>query len=221
MGKLAKTDAIDAQVLAEFAARVQPEPRTLPNADTQLLSAFISRRKQLIDMQVAERNRLRLSPKKLHKQIEVHIAWLGKHIKNVYNDIGKMIEQSPLWRDKDNLLQSVPGIGPQVARSLLADLPELGTLNRHQIAALVGVAPLNRDSGKHSGKRCVWSGRNHVRATLYMGALAASKYNPPISDFYHRLLAAGKPKKVALTACMRKLLVTPEHNGQNKSAVES
>ena len=205
-GRLAKTDAIDAQVLAQFGEAVRPEVRPLPDAATQELSALVNRRRQLIEMLTAEKNRLRLATEKVRPNIEAHIRWLEGELLDLEGGLGDVIRSSPVWRERDNLLRSVPGVGPVLASVLLADLPELGRLNRKEVAALVGVAPLNRDSGLFRGRRTVWGGRSQVRAALYMAALVATRFNPAIRAFYERLVAAGKPKKVALTACMRKLL---------------
>ena len=205
-GRLAKTDALDAQTLAHFAEAVRPPVRPLRDADTQELNAMTTRRSQLMTMLVAEKNRLGRATGTVRPRIQGHITWLEQEIKDLDKDLRQTLRQSPVWREKDDLLRSVPGVGEQLSLSLLAYLPELGTLDRKQIAALVGVAPLNRDSGTMRGKRTVWGGRARVRAVLYMGALVASRFNPVIRTFYQRLLAAGKPKKLALTACMRKLL---------------
>jgi transposase len=205
-GRLAKTDTLDASVLAQFAEAVRPALRPLPDAQTQALSALLTRRRQLIEMCTAEKNRLSTASPPVRKGIRAHITWLECRLADLDEELADTIRESPLWRDKDNLLQSTPGVGPVLARTLLASLPELGTLTRQQIAALVGVAPLNRDSGTFRGKRRVWGGRAHVRAALYMSALVATRFNPVICVFYQRLCAAGKVKKVALTACMRKLL---------------
>jgi len=207
MGKLAKTDRIDAQVLALFAERVRPEVRALRDEDAQELAALLARRRQLIEMTVAEKNRLKMAPKAVAKDIRTHIVWLNRRLKSVDSDLDRRIKASPVWRAKEDLLRSVPGIGPVVSRTLIGELPELGQLNRQQIAALAGVAPMNRDSGTWRGKRMVWGGRRTVRVALYMAALSASRRNPTIRVFYERLRARGKPPKVALTACMRKLLV--------------
>ena len=206
-GKLAKTDALDAQVLAHFAEAIRPLPRSLPDTETQSLTALVARRNQVMSMLVAEKNRLRTSRPPVSQRIQLHIDWLEQELDEIDRDLKEMLRNSPVWREKENLLRTVPGVGPQLAVSILAYLPELGTLNRKRIAALVGVAPFNRDSGTLRGKRAVWGGRSRIRASLYMAALVASRHNPVISIFYQRLLAAGKPKKVALTACMRKLLV--------------
>ncbi|HEU4588738.1 MAG TPA: IS110 family transposase [Gemmatimonadales bacterium] len=205
-GQLAKTDAIDAQVLALFAERVRPAPRPLPDAAAQALDAVLTRRRQLREMLVAERNRLGFARAPVRQGIQQHIRWLEHQLGDVDDELGQLIEHSPVWRARDNLLQSVPGVGPILSRTLLGELPELGRLSRKEIAALVGVAPLARDSGTLRGKRLVWGGRAPVRAALYMGALVATRWNPVIRAFSQRLRAAGKPAKVALVACMRKLL---------------
>ena len=205
-GQLAKTDALDARALAHFADVIRPTPRPLPDAQTQELRALLGRRQQLIGMRTAEQNRLAGTSGRLRQDIEAHIAWLNARIATLDDDLETMLRASPLWRANDDLLQSVPGIGPVCARTLLLELPELGTLTRRQIAALVGVAPLNCDSGTLRGRRTIWGGRAHVRTVLYMGTLVATRFNPQIKAFYQRLLAAGKIKKVALTACMHKLL---------------
>ena len=214
-GRLAKTDALDAQVLAHFAEAVRPPLRQLRDDDAQELNAMTTRRNQVMTMLVAERNRLSRSIPSVHSSIQSHIAWLEQELKDLDDGLRQTLRRSPVWREKDDLLRSVPGMGEQLSLTLLAYLPELGTLDRKQIAALVGVAPINRDSGTMRGRRAVWGGRARVRAVLYMGALVASRRNPVIREFYQRLLAAGKSKKVALTACMRKLLVIL--NGMVKS----
>ena len=205
-GTLAKTDALDAAVLAHFAAAVRPPPRPLPDAATQSLAALVTRRRQLVEMLTAERNRLGSAPRALRAEIQAHITWLQRRLARLDTDLGQAIRTSPAWRVQDDLLQSVPGVGPVLATTLLASLPELGRLNRRAIAALVGVAPLNRDSGTCRGRRRVWGGRAAVRAVLYMGTLVAVRHNPVLRAFYQRLRAVGKLPKVALTACMRKLL---------------
>ena len=214
-GKLAKTDALDAGVLAHFAEAVQPPVRPLKDAETQALNSLVSRRHQMMAMLVSEKNRLNSAAVPVRLSIEGHILWLERALDDLDRRLRQVLGQSPVWREKDDLLRTVPGVGEQISFTLLAHLPELGTLDRRQIAALVGVAPFNRDSGTLRGKRTVWGGRARVRAALYMGALVATRFNPVIRDFYQRLLAAGKPKKVALVACMRKLLVTlnsiPKH----------
>lgn len=205
-GTLAKTDALDAAVLAHFAAAVRPTPRPLPDAATQTLAALVTRRRQLVEMLTAERNRLGSAPRVLRAEIQAHITWLTRRLARLDTDLGQAIRTSPVWRVQDDLLRSVPGVGPVLSATLLASLPELGTLNRKAIAALVGVAPLNRDSGTRQGRRRVSGGRAAVRAVLYMGTLVAVRHNPVLRAFYQRLRAAGKLPKVALTACMRKLL---------------
>ena len=205
-GKLAKTDALDAQMLARFGEAVKPAVRPLPDATLMELRGLATRRHQLMKMLTAERNRLRTAPQRVQPQIKEHILWLKRQIKDLDKDLHDSIRSTPLWRAQENLLRSVPGVGPVVSSILLAKLPELGALNRYQIGALVGVAPLNRDSGAVRGKRKIWGGRAPVRAALYIAALVATRCNPVIKTFYERLLQAGKPKKVALTACMRKLL---------------
>lgn len=206
-GRLAKTDALDAQTLAHFAEVMRPALRPLPDEQTQALAAILARRRQLVEMLTAEKNRLGSARKPVRKSLRTHIAWLERELARTDSDLAQAIRESPVWREKDDLLRSTPGVGPVLTTTLLADLPELGTLTGKQIAALVGVAPLNRDSGTLRGKRTVWGGRAPIRATLYMAALVASRFNPVIRAFYQRLCAAGKAKKVALTACMRKLLI--------------
>jgi transposase len=206
-GKLAKTDALDAQTLAQFADLIRPEPRPLPDKQTQALAALLTRRRQLVEMLTAERNRLMSVHTPVRKSLRTHIAWLQRAIQQTDTALTEAIRQSPVWCKKEALLQSTPGVGPVVTTTLLANLPELGTLTGKQISALVGVAPFNRDSGTLRGKRTVWGGRAQVRAVLYMGALVATRFNPVIRTFYQRLCATGKAKKVALTACMRKLLI--------------
>jgi transposase len=206
-GQLAKTDALDAGVLALFAERVRPTPRPLPDEAVQALDARLTRRRQLVEMLTAERNRLLVARPAVRRDLQQHIRYLERRLREADDDLHTAVKASPLWRVKDDLLQSVPGVGRVVSLTLLAELPELGRLSHKEIAALVGVAPLNRDSGTLRGKRLVYGGRAPVRAVLYMAALVASKYNPVIRAFYQRLRAAGKPAKVALTACMRKLLV--------------
>lgn len=206
LGVLAKTDTIDARVLALFAPTVQPEPRPLPDAQTADLAALVTRRRQLSDMLVAEKNRRTMTPASLRPRLQEHIDWLTQELDDLEKQMRGLIHTSLVRRAKDKLLQSVPGVGDVLSVSLLADLPELGTLSRQKIAALVGVAPFNRDSGHLRGKRAIWGGRAPLRAVLYMGTLAATRTNPVIQTFYQRLLAAGKCKKAALTACMRKML---------------
>ncbi len=206
MGNLAKTDRLDAQVLALFAERVRPPVRPLPDAESQALRALVTRRRQVVEMLVAEKNHRRTALPPVRRRIERHITLLEQELREMDDELSRALRASPLWREQEDLLRSVPGIGPILAATLLADLPELGTLTRHQLAVLVGVAPLNRDSGKWRGKRTTWGGRAAVRAALYMAALVATRCNPVVQAFYQRVLAAGKPKKVALTTCMRKLL---------------
>src|SRR5574342_220073 len=205
-GQLAKTDALDAGILALFAERVRPTARPLPDAAAQLLDAVLTRRRQLLEMLVAEKNRLGFAPKPLHRGIQAHIRWLERQLNDVTEELATLIEASPVWRAQDDLLQSVPGIGPIVSYTLLGELPELGTLTHKQIAALVGVAPLARDSGTLRGKRMIWGGRASVRTALFMAAMCGRRWNPTLKVFYERLKAAGKPTKVALIACARKLL---------------
>jgi transposase len=207
VGRTAKTDAIDAHVLALFGARVHPVPRPLADAATQALAALVARRRQLLDMLGAERQRLaHATTRPVQRDLRQHIRWLERRLGDVDHEIGSAVEASPAWRVREDLLRSVPGIGPVVARTLLADLPELGQLDRRQIAALVGLAPFNRDSGRWRGRRRIWGGRATVRATLYMAGLVAARHNPVLRAFHQRLRAAGKAPKVALVAVMRKLL---------------
>ena len=206
-GILAKTDAIDARAIARFAEAVKPDVRQLKDRETSELTALVTRRRQIIAMIVAENNRLKLANKRNKKDIEDHIRWLEKRLDKIETDIGKMIQGSPIWRCKDDILQSVPGIGPVTSASLICDLPELGVLSPKKIAMLAGLAPLNCDSGKYKGRRRIWGGRASVRSGLYMATLAAIRCNPAIKGFYQRLIAAGKCHKVAATACMRKLLI--------------
>ena len=205
-GQLAKTDVLDAGILALFAERVRPAPRPLPDAAAQLLDAVLTRRRQLLEMLTAEKNRLGFAPKPLHRGIQAHIRWLERQLDDVTKELAGLIEASPVWRAKDDLLQSVPGVGPIVSYTLLGELPELGTLSHKQIAALAGVAPLARDSGTLRGKRMIWGGRASVRTALFMSALCGRRWNPTLKAFYERLIANGKPKKVAIIACARKLL---------------
>lgn len=205
-GQLAKTDSIDAIVLARFAEAVRPAVRALPDEVTLELRALIARRRQITEMIVAERNRLSGASKSVRKRIDAHIRWLESELERADKNLDQNIRQSPIWQENQDLLQSVPGIGPVISRTLIAELPELGELNRKQIAALVGIAPLNRDSGTLRGRRTIWGGRATVRAVLYMAALVASRCNAVIRAFYQRLRNAGKAPKVALVACMRKLL---------------
>ena len=206
-GRLAKTDAIDAALLAEFARAVHPPVRPLKDEETQALEALLTRRRQLIDMRVQEHLRLgSVRSKAPKKSLMEHIAWLDKRIGQLDDDLHSLLQASPVWRVKDDLLQSIPGIGKVVSLTVLAKCPELGALDRRQIAALVGVAPLARDSGKFRGKRFIWGGRADLCAVLYMATLTAIRFNEPIRSFAQRLKDAGKPNKVVIVACMRKLL---------------
>ena len=195
IGRLAKTDRLDAQALAHFAEAVRPTPYSLPDAQTQELTALLTRRHQVVEMLTAEKNRLRSARELVHRRVQDHICWLEQELTDLDDDLERTLRKSPLWREKDNLLRSVSGIGRVVSITLLADLPELGTLSRHQIAALVGVAPLNRDSGRFRGKRMVWGGRARVRAALYMAALTASRYNPIIRPFTTAFVRQAKPER--------------------------
>jgi transposase len=206
-GKLAKTDRIDALILARFAQDIRPTPKSPPNTEAREFSAIIARRRQVISMMSAEKNRLSITDSKaVAKRIRAHIGWLEKELRRIDGDLEETIEESPTFKENEALLKSVPGVGDVLCRTLLAELPELGSLSPKKLSALVGVAPLNRDSGDRRGERSTWGGRSGVREALYMGALVATRHNPAIKEFYERLLAAGKPKKVALVACMRKLL---------------
>jgi transposase len=206
-GRLAKTDKLDAKVLAHFAAAIRPPVRSLRSPEEEQLTALLTRRKQVLDMLTEEKNRLVTVRAKMRTDIETHIEWLSNSLKALNQEIGSFVESSPVWKEKEVVLQSVPGVGPVTSATMLGMLPELGKLNRQQIAALVGVAPVNKDSGRKQGRRRVYGGRAEVRSVLYMAALAAKKFNPVIRKFYERLIKQGKEKKVALTACMRKLLV--------------
>ena len=206
VGRLAKTDRIDAAVLARFAEAVRPEPRPLSEERTAELSALVGRRRQLLAMVTAEGNRLTRAPKALRRGLKAHLKWLRKEVERTEAEVDRIVGEDVVLREKDELLRSVPGVGPTLSTTLLAELPELEYLDRKRLAALVGVAPMNRDSGTLRGLRTVWGGRAAVRTTLYMAALVATRFNPAIRAFYERLCARGKPKKVALTACMRKLL---------------
>ncbi len=207
LGVLAKTDQVDAQVLARFAEAIKPEVRPLKSGDMMALTSILTRRSQIVEMITAERNRQAQVTGKITKQIAQHLIWLSKRLNEADDDLDDAIRQSPLWQAKAELITSIPGVGRVTATSILATLPELGRLDRREISALVGVCPFNRDSGKHKGRRAIWGGRANIRAVLYMAALVASRHNPIIKTFYQKLLAAGKMKKVALVACMRKLLV--------------
>ena len=206
-GQLAKSDTLDARVIARFAETVQPPVRGLATDQAQALAEFVSRRRQLVDMLAAEMNRYRQARNRpLQKRINAHVTWLTRAIEELEDDIKRLIRSSPVWRETENLLMSVPGIGDITAHALIADLPELGHLDRRRIAALVGIAPLNRDSGLWRGRRTIGGGRPTVRRALYMATMVAIRYNPMIAAFYRRLTAAGRPKKVAIIAAMRKLV---------------
>ena len=213
-GKLAKTDSIDAAILAHFAQAVQPRSEPLPDPIAVKLESAVSRRRQLVDMMTSEKNRRgmlmlqRSASKRILNSLQKHIEWLEAEIARLDDDIDGTIKASPVWREKDDLLRSVPGVGPVVSRTLLSRMPELGSLSSKQIAALAGLAPMNRDSGLSRGRRTIWGGRAEVRAVLYMAAVTAARCNPLLRAFYERLLAAGKKPMVALTAVMRKLLTT-------------
>lgn len=207
VGTLAKTDRLDAGVLAHFAEAVRPTPRPLPDDAHADLTALVGRRRQLVEMLTAERNRRHLARPALHPSLDAHIAWLEAQLKDSDHDLQQRIEASPLWRTHEQLLRSVPGIGPATARVLMTELPELGRLSPGQISKLVGVAPLNRDSGQRTGVRQIWGGRAPIRQALYMATVVATRYNPAIRVFYKRLRANGKPPKVALIAAMHKLLI--------------
>ena len=205
-GRLAKTDALDAALLAEYAERLRPPARERPSAAAQALRALAVRRRQLLKLLTAERNRLRRGHAAVRGELTEHIAWLERAVERVEAEARAALRAEPVWREREALLRSAPGVGPTLALTLLAELPELGRLDRRRIAALVGVAPYNRDSGARRGQRRIWGGRAAVRAALYMAALSAARWNPAIRACYERLRAAGKPAKVALVACMRKLL---------------
>jgi transposase len=205
-GILAKTDKLDALVIAQFAQAIRPELRPLKTMEAQALEAILSRRRQIVQMLTAEKNRLHSAPGWTKKDIRLHIAWLEKRLEKIEKELEGMIRKSPLWRVKDELLRTVKGVGPVLSQSLLSDLPELGSLDRKKIAVLVGVAPMNRDSGKFRGRRMVLGGRAEIRSVLYMATVAAIRFNPVIGAFHERLIKAGKAPKVAITACMRKLL---------------
>jgi len=206
VGKLAKTDAIDAKVIAHFASAVRPELRALKDKITRELAALVTRRRQLVEMIVAESNRLPSATKPNCRDIKTHIRWLKKRLAQIDTQIKGQVSKSPIFCKKDKILQSTPGVGPTTSATLICNVPELGTLNRKKIAALIGLAPMNRDSGRFRGRRMIWGGRAHVRAVLYMSTLSAVQFNPIIHQFYNRLREAGKCHKVAMTACMRKLL---------------
>lgn len=205
-GKLAKTDRIDAKIIAHFGEAIKPEPRAFKDEDSQALTALMTRRRQIIDMITAEKNRLGSSHESVKKDIKETINWLESRLKDIENDLSKAISENVVWQEKSKILTTCKGIGPVSSTTVLGSLPELGTLNRREITALVGVCPYNRDSGKMRGKRTIFGGRANVRAVLYMATLTAIRFNPPIKGFYDRLTKAGKLHKVAMVACMRKLL---------------
>jgi transposase len=205
-GRLAKTDAIDARVLAHFAELMQPPTRPLPDAQGRAFMALVARRRQLVEMRTAESNRRARAPKCVRRGIVANVRWLKKQLTELDAELEQAIRNSPVWSEKERLLRSVPGVGSVTVSTMLANLPELGTLDRRKLAALVGVAPFNHDSGKFRGQRRIWGGRAQVRAVLYMCTLSAARSNPVLKAYYGRLLAAGKKPKIALTACMRKLL---------------
>ena len=218
LGRLAKSDRIDAQVLAQFAQKVQPEIRPLKDEQTQALDALLARRRQILAMLVAERQRLQVAAVNVRTDIREHIHFLIKRLKDVDRGLDELVRETPLWREREELFAPVKGVGPQLLLSLCAGLPELGQLSRQKIAALVGVAPYNCDSGTLRGQRHCWGGRADVRCALYMATLSATRFNPVIATFYSRLLKAGKAKKVALTACMRKLLTILNAMARDRSA---
>lgn len=205
-GELAKTDEIDARILALFAERIRPEVRSLPDEEQRDLDAVLTRRRQLIEIRVGERNRLKQAAVVVRSSIEEHLVWLDARIGEADEELQQRIKASRVWREKDQVLRSAPGVGPTLSLSLLAGVPELGTLNRQKVSKLVGIAPLNCDSGTMRGKRRIWGGRADVRSVLYMATMSAIRHNPVIREFYQRLVARGKLKKVALVACMRKFL---------------
>jgi len=207
IGQLAKTDALDAQVLARFAEVIRPEPRALPDAQAQELAAVLTRRRQVVAMLTAEQQRLSTTLPAVRPRVDTHVRWLRQELRALDAELQERIRTSPLWCEQAALLRTVPGVGPVLALTLLAHLPELGTLDRKPLAALVGLAPRPADSGTRRGRRVIWGGRAQVRATLYMSTLAAVQHNPVLRRFYEHLLATGKPKKLALVACMHKLLL--------------
>ena len=207
LGRLAKTDPIDAEMIALFAEKVRPMAQPLADETTRRLGELVTRRRQLLEILVAERNRRPLvRDRAVRARLDAHLAWLRREIHELETDVSTTIRSSAVWRATDDLLRSVPGIGPITSAALIADLPELGQLGRRQIAALAGLAPINRDSGQWRGRRCIGGGRRVVRSALYMATVVAVRYNPVLAAFYARLRAAGRPPKVALTAAMRKLL---------------
>jgi len=216
-GRLAKNDRIDAGVLAHFGRALQPAPRPLAKEQEQHLRALLERRHQIVEMITMETNRLSSAPVCVHASLTEHIGWLKSRLQDTDRDLHQRIQETPIWREKEELLRSVPGVGPVLSCTLLAALPELGQLNRQRIAALAGVAPFDCDSGKYKGKRLIWGGRAGVRSVLYMGTLVATRHNPVLRAYYQHLLSVGKAKKVALVACMRKLLVILNAMLKNKA----
>lgn len=206
VGILAKTDILDAKVIARYAATVQPPPRALPTEETKRLGAIMMRRRQIVAMRTAEKNRLHQADPAVKERIIVHITWLEQELDDLNKELKQMIETNPEWKEKSEIIQSVPGVGPNLTITILSDFPELGRLNRKQTAALSGVAPFNRDSGTMRGKRTIWGGRGVVRTAAYMSTISAIRFNPLLKAFYRRLIEAGKLRKVAMVACMRKLL---------------
>ena len=207
LGQLAKTDRIDAEIIARFAEATQPRPKPAASSESVQLKELIVRRRQLVEMRAADKSRLdTVQSRDVRKDLDAHIKWLDKRIGRIEKELGELIRRSPIWREKDDLLKSVPGVGDTLSRTLLAELPELGRANRREISALVGLAAFNRDSGTMRGRRTIWGGRASIRAVLYMGTLSAIQHNPVIAALYQRLLEAGKAPKLAITACMRKLL---------------
>jgi transposase len=229
LGRRAKTDRLDAAIIAAFAERVRPDIRPLPDATTQALGELVTRRRQIVGMITAESNRLQQAvDARLRKRLKAHLAWLQRDLTDIESDLDQAIRSSPLWREQAELLTSVPGVGPATARCLIAELPELGQLDRRRIAALVGVAPINRDSGARSGLRQIGGGRARLRAALYMATLVGVRHNRTLAAFHARLIAAGKRPKVALVACMHKLLLIlnaiirtnqPWHDGQSQASI--
>ena len=206
VGILAKTDVLDAKVIARYAATIQPTPRALPAEETKRLGSIMMRRRQIVAMRTAEKNRLHQADPAVKERINAHITWLEQELNNLNKELKQMIESNPEWKEKSDIIQSVPGVGPNLAITILSDFPELGRLNRKQTAALSGVAPFNRDSGKMRGKRSIWGGRSVVRTAAYMSTISAIRFNPLLKPFYTHLIEAGKLRKVAMVACMRKLL---------------
>jgi transposase len=207
-GELAKTDSIDAHILCAFAKAIRPQARAPRDADTRDLADLLSRRRQLVDMRVQELQRQHTaSSRTMRKSLAEHVAWLDKRIERLDDDMGQRLRESELWRTKDDLLRSIPGVGPVLSRTMLGLCPELGQLNRREIAKLVGLAPLANDSGKHRGRRRIWGGRADVRRVLYMATQVAMRHNPVIASFAQRLQAAGKLPKVVIVACMHKMLI--------------